>query len=144
ARVLRPGGRMVITTNLRGHMAAFYDTYARTLREMARGDLLARLEAHVNHRLTAADVQALMAAAGLAVVRTDEQTAVMRFLDGTALLSHAFVRSAFAEAWVEFLPPEDVAPVLARLEANLNALAARAGELALTIPMAYFEAEKPA
>lgn len=140
-RVIRPGGTLALTTNLRGHMAAFYAEYARTLDELGRADLRPRLDAHISHRATAADIRAALAAAGWRVTDAVEDTLTMRYLDGTALLNHTFIRIAFMEGWHEFLPETDRAPVFARLEANLNRHAAEAGELALSVPRLYIAAQ---
>ncbi|MBN2471351.1 MAG: methyltransferase domain-containing protein [Anaerolineae bacterium] len=140
-RVIRPGGTLALATNLRGHMAAFYAEYARALEEMGRAELLPALEAHISQRATAAGIRARLEAAGWRVVDVLEDTLTMRYLDGTALLNHAFIRIAFMEGWYEFLPEADRAPVFARLEANLNQRAAAEGGLALTVPRLYIAAE---
>jgi arsenite methyltransferase len=134
ARVLRPGGSLMLTTNLRGHMAEFYGVYRQFLRDEGRADLLDALQHHIDHRVTLDELRAQIAQAGLTVTEAAEQTFTMRFLDGSALLRHAFIRLAFLEAWVEFLPEGERRPIMAGLEAALNAYAAARGELALTIP----------
>ena len=141
-RVLRPGGTLALTTNLRGHMAAFYDTYRHTLAEMGRADLLPALEAHIDHRTTTAEVRAQLEAEGWRVTDVFEDTLTMRYLDGTALLNHASIRIAFMEGGYEFLPEADRAAIFARLEANLNQVAAATGELALTVPLLYIAATR--
>lgn len=68
----------------------------------------------------------------------------MRFLDGSALLRHYFIKLGFLEGWKGVLDAADRPIVFARLEENLNRLAERRGELLLTIPMAYVEATREA
>lgn len=142
ARVLRPGGRLALTTNLRGHMSEFYAVYADVLQEAGHADLLPALEAHVAGRMTVAAACALLEEAGLIVTDVYEQTFSLRYVDGSALLRHSFIRMAFLEGWREFLPPEEAVAILRRLEAALNRLAAREGELRLTVPLAYLESVK--
>lgn len=142
ARALAPGGRIALTTNLRGHMHEFYAAYADALRDLGRADLLDRLEAHVAHRFSLDDALALLEQVGLRVAQVHEQTFTLRYSDGSALLNHRFIQLAFLEGWREWLPPQDVEPVFRRLEQRLNALAQRAGGLTLTVPAAYVAAEK--
>jgi arsenite methyltransferase len=147
ARVARVGARLVLTTNLCGHMQEFYEVYAQALRACGRADLLPALEAHVRHRITADAARTMLQAAGFGASRVHEQTFTMRYLDGSAFLRHSFIQTAFFDAWREVLGPEargtpQEEAVFRQLEANLNRLAAERGELALTIPMAYIEAEK--
>ncbi len=49
-RVAKPGGRLVLTTNVRGHMREFYDVFRETLQ--GKDAYLERLEANEAHRGT--------------------------------------------------------------------------------------------
>ncbi len=140
ARVLRPGGTLALATNLRGHMDAFYAAYAETLRALDRADLLPALEAHITHRATVDTIRAGLEAAGLRVTDVFEETLTLRYLDGSALFRHTFIRDAFMEGWTEFLPAQDRAPIFAALETRLNEVAAREGALAFRVPLAYVAA----
>lgn len=141
-RALQPGGLLALTTNLRGHMATFYAEYARTLDDLGRADLRPALQAHIDHRTTTAAIIEQLAQAGLCITDQFEETRPMRFLDGSALLNHTFIRIAFMEGWYEFVPPADRAAVFARLEANLNRRAEQEGGLTLEIPLLYIAAKK--
>jgi hypothetical protein len=70
----------------------------------------------------------------------DEESASMRFVDGSALLRHYFIRLGFLDAWRRVVDARREADVFSRLEANLNRLA-EGSPLRLTIPVAYLEAE---
>jgi arsenite methyltransferase len=140
-RVARPAARLAITTNLQGHMQEFYGVYEDTLRELDRADRLPGLQTHVAHRATISGLEELFRQTGFRPVTIHQQEAVMRFMDGSVLLRHHFIKAGFLDAWKAILDPADREPVFARLEENLNHLAAGRGELALTIPMAYVEAE---
>lgn len=141
-RVLRPGGQCLLTTNLRGHMSVFYDIYARVLLDYGRFDLVDALDAHVNHRTTVEQTSGWLAVAGFHVSAVHAQTCTLRYADGSAFLRDSFIRMAFMEAWREFLPAEDETAIFTRIEDALNRLAALEGELALTVPVACFRAEK--
>ena len=142
ARVTRPGARLVLTTNLYGHMVEFYTVYADTLFELGHPELRAALEAQAAHRTTIPALRVLLASAGFYARRVDEQAYILRYVDGSAFLNYAFTQQAFMEGWLSILPSELEAEVFTCLEANLNRVAAARGELALTIPMAYVEAER--
>jgi len=144
ARVARPAARIALTTNLRGHMAEFYAVYEQTLHDLDRPELIDRLRDHINHRATALGTQRLLEIAGFRVRRIDEQALILRYLDGTAFFNHAFIQMAFMEAWRGVLPDSLEKEVFTELEARLNRLAQRQGELALTVPIAYIEAERRA
>jgi hypothetical protein len=65
----------------------------------------------------------------------------MRFADGSALLRHYFIRLGFLDGWRGVVTPETEREVFAALEDGLNRRAAERGELTLTVPLAYVEAE---
>ena len=141
ARVLRPGGRIAITTNLQGHMQELYDTFRAVLEGRGDGPALRRLEAHLEHRTTPARLRELCDLAGLNIEREDADTFVLRYVDATALLWHWFIRVGFLPAWRAIAGTEE-RDVLAEVEDRLNDLARRHGELRLTIPTLFLEASR--
>lgn len=142
-RVLEPGGLVILTTNLAGHMRELYDVYRPTLAQLGLAECAATLDAHVAHRATVQAVEAQLQRAGFGEISSIERSFQMRFADGSALLRHYFIRLGFLEGWMKIVPGDRVDETLFALERNLNQLAASQGELALTIPMACVEARKP-
>ena len=67
----------------------------------------------------------------------------MRFSNGTALFQHYFIRLAYFNSWEEVLEGRDVQEFFHSLEHRLNDIAARQGELTLTVPFACFDCMKP-
>jgi SAM-dependent methyltransferase len=144
ARVAKPGASLLLTTNLTGHMAEFYEVYREILRDMGRQDRLAALEAHITHRGTVESVGSLLERSGFGVVEVATDTFRMRFADGSALLRHHFIRLGFLPGWRTVADEDAVDDTFDRLERGLNAVARTRGELALTIPMACFVARRQA
>lgn len=141
-RVLRPDGRLAMTTNLVGHMGEFYEVFDATLREMGLPDALPALQRHIEHRATVPRVRTLFEDAGLRVTRVEERPMPMRFASGSAFLRHHLIKVGFLAAWKGVVPEADRVRTFDRLEANLNVVAAREGELRLTVPLAYIEAAR--
>jgi arsenite methyltransferase len=139
ARVLTPAGTVALTTNLRGHMAEFYAVFEQTLIALDDQPAIEALRRHIDHRVTVESVRQMFARAGLAVTRVVEDSTVMRFADGTALLNDYFIKLGFLGAWKEVVAPDRREAIFAALEQNLNAKAAPTSRLQLTIPMAYME-----
>jgi len=139
-RVSRPSAKLVLTTNLQGHMQEFYEVFEATLRDMSLPEAVPALHRHVEHRATLEGLAALFERTGFHLARSHRATASMRFADGSALLNHYFIKLGFLDGWKGVLLPGDRRRVFARLETTLNALAETRGFLGLTIPMAYVEA----
>jgi arsenite methyltransferase len=142
-RVAKPGASLFLTTNLVGHMSEFYDAYRSVLRELGFADRLATLDAHINHRATVDSVRALLERAGFDFVNAVTHSFRERFVDGSSLLRHYFIRLGFVPAWKSVAPEGAVEQTFAALEQRLNAIAAERGELSLTIPAACIQAYKP-
>jgi ubiquinone/menaquinone biosynthesis C-methylase UbiE len=139
-RVLKPGGKLVITTNLNGHWKEFYDVFQRTLEELNEPDLVSALIAQQEHRGTIATIRKRLGDSGLKLVRHFEEPFTMRFLNGSAFLRHHFVKVGWLASWRDLIPEEKRMKVFERLEENLNSYAKKNGGLALTVPAAYVEA----
>jgi SAM-dependent methyltransferase len=141
-RVAAPNARLVLTTNLNGHMAEFYAIYRQTLTDLNLGHHLPQLDAHEAHRGTVSSVTTLLQQAGFHVTRTVQNTFQMRFLDSTALFNHHLIKIGFLDGWRGILSPEEEPLVFQALQSNLDTLASTQGDLALTVPALYIEAQK--
>ena len=142
-RVAKPGARILLTTNLVGHMREFYDVYRATLIEVELTDCLPALDAHIRHRATVESVTSQLERAGFENVAVHTRSFRMRFADGSSLLRHYFIRLGFLPSWRSVVPPNALDRTFGALERKLNAVAVERGELALTVPMACVEAGKP-
>lgn len=138
-RVSKPGARLILTTNLYGHMREFYGVYRAVLHDFGNPDYLERLQAHEAHRSTRESLRQLLEANGFMVAKMVQAHFQMRFLNGSALLNHRFIGIGFLPAWRAIITPQDEVVVFTALEKALNQAAHAAGDLSLTIPMLYVE-----
>lgn len=141
-RVAKPGARLVLTTNLVGHMQEFYDVFERVLIETGHSSAVNSLKHHINHRTTVERVESLFVQSGFTPAVRHQEMAEMRFVDGSAFFRHYFIKAAFLDAWKAVLEPDQLDGVFSCLEEKLNQVARDTGELRLSIPMAYLEAQK--
>lgn len=140
-RVLKPGGRIGITTNVSGHMREFYAIFRGVLQE-THPEYLDRLAANEAHRGTRASHSSTLAGAGLRVVKVAEETLTLRYASGTELLNSLFIRLGFLPGWREVVEPSCEAEIFGEIVRRLDEGAARSGGLVLTTPMLYLEGEK--
>lgn len=141
-RVMRAGGRVALTSNIKGHMQEFYEVFAETLKETGHADRLPALVQHIDHRVTVPNACHILKEAGFRIAHVFEESYQMRFISGSAFLRHSFIKMGFLEGWRNVVGPEREVEVFTRLEENLNQLTKEQGELVLTIPMAYIEVRK--
>ncbi len=126
-RVARDGARIVLTTNLTGHMAEFYDLFRATVPERA-----AEITRQEQHRGTRESVERLLTEGGFRMTKVVESEFYLRFASGTAMFRHSLVQF-FLDGWRSVV---DDPAVYAALEEQLNARS----PLRMRIPMLYAEA----
>lgn len=143
-RVLRPGGRLALTTNLVGHMGEFYRAYEQTLVATGHSDLVKTLQEQEAHRATTEGLCSLFTGAGFEVTSVQHDEFKLRYASGSAFLRAYLTRLGFLDGWKGVLGgPEHEVLVFEDLETRLNQFAAESGEgLCLTIPAAYVEGHK--
>lgn len=133
-RVLKPGGRLALSTNLVGHMAEFYDGLEQVLAESGAEREVGALKRHIEGRASIPGVRALLERHGFRLSRVEEAVYALRYADGSALLNHWFTKLGFLDGWRSTVDPNRAAEVFRRLEAALPR------PLVLTVPFAYIEA----
>ncbi|MEO6039109.1 MAG: class I SAM-dependent methyltransferase [Saprospiraceae bacterium] len=138
-RVLKPGGKLALTTNLNGHWKEFYDRFESTLQDLGKAEIIAQLTAQQEHRGTVASITKLLTDHGFQSSRHYTDRFEMRFLDGSAFLNHHFIKLGWLSEWRDLLPPADREASFSALEQNLNAYAQSSGGLSLTVPVAFIE-----
>lgn len=139
-RVLVPGGRLAISTNLVGHFATLYAAFERVLGRAGDAEALDRLRAHVAHRATVDGLRAALARHGFSAPDVHRRSAAWRFAGGAAVLGHHFVRLGFLPAWRD-VAGADADAHLAALSRELDAVAL-SGALALEVPLAVVIARR--
>lgn len=144
ARVLKPGGRLALTTNLNGHWDVFYAVFEKVLQQLGKTNELDALRKQQEHRGTVDSLAALFSENGFRVTRFADDELVMQFADGTAFLNHYFVKLGWLASWRDLVAENDRPAVFALLEKQLNTYAAAFGSLKLAVPMAFMEGEKQA
>jgi hypothetical protein len=142
-RVAKSGASLILTTNLVGHMSEFYDVYHSVLVDLGFASQAAALDAHIGRRATVDSVRTELEREGFQFLSATTRHFRERFVDGSALLRHYFIRLGFVPGWKSVAPKEAVKTTFAALEHRLNAIAAERGELSLTVPAACIQACKP-
>lgn len=142
SRVLKPGGRLVLTTNINGHWETFYEIFEKTLIELNLKNYIPLLKADKQHRGNIDSISGLFSNAGLKVNFHAEEEMDMNFTNGTAFFNHHFIKLGWLGSWLGFIDEMNHIPVFSALERNMNKYAAEHGSLKLKVPMLYMEGVK--
>ncbi len=143
-RVLKPNGRLALTTNLVGHMSEFYQVYEQTLIDTENSHLVDRLHRHQAHRATPEGLHDLFSEAGFEVTGYHTDTFSLHYADGSAFFRAYLSRVGFLEGWRSVLSGTDQeTTIFEQLEARLNRISLEGeGGLSLSIPAAYIEGRR--
>jgi ubiquinone/menaquinone biosynthesis C-methylase UbiE len=140
ARTSRKAAQMVLTMNLPDTMKEFYQLYEEVLTELGKPEAVPALTEHIlTQRSPRERMAEQLRSCGFEVRTARESSFQIRFLSGTAMLNHYFIRLAFLEEWKKILPAEDVKECFTLLEQRLNEYAEKHHELNLTVPFVCFD-----
>lgn len=141
-RVLKTNAKLALTTNIKGHWKEFYRIFESTLKQLGKDEYLVALKKEEDHRGTIENITGLFTNSGFSITNCKQENFEMKFVDGSAFLHHHFIKLGWLGSWLQLFPPGETVEIFTALEQNLNSYAAVTGELVLTVPMAYIEAEK--
>jgi ubiquinone/menaquinone biosynthesis C-methylase UbiE len=138
-RVLKPKGKLALTSNLNGHWREFYGIFYATLKELGKNHFIPLLQTEETHRGTVESISGLFTDNGLKVSRHFTECHEMKFVDGSTFLNHHFVKMGWLQGWLKLFPKNELEEIFCALEKNLNAYADKNGGLNLSVPMIYIE-----
>ncbi len=141
-RVLKKGGKFVLTSNLVGHFHEFYSVFESTLRELKMQALIPKLKQQEAHRGTVESIRELLENQGFVIPKIIKDRFHWRYLNGSAFFRHSLTVLGFLEGWRSVLEGVDEKIVFSIIEEKLNEQAAWDGELKMTVPMLYIEGMK--
>ncbi|MFN0123433.1 MAG: class I SAM-dependent methyltransferase [Blastocatellia bacterium] len=104
ARVTRPGGAVVVKLATRGSFDEFFSLYWEALFEADLTNLTPQLEALISARLTTADVEQQMRAAGLQNIRVITEKQAFEYENAAEFMAMPVIERFFLPDWLAILP----------------------------------------
>jgi ubiquinone/menaquinone biosynthesis C-methylase UbiE len=141
-RVLKPKGKLALTTNLHGHWKEFYQIFYATLHQLGKTNLIGDLKREEERRGTIESVSQFFTESGFEEVMNFPESFEMKFVDGSAFLNHHFVKVGWLTSWLTLFPKEELQEIFSSLELNVNEYSIKNNGLTLTVPMLYVEGRK--
>ena len=141
SRIIRKDGQFVMTMNLDKSLIEFYDQLKSVLSEMKLEKEIERMHRHISEkRRPLEEIITLLQKHGFVIKNLEHDQFYYRFTDGTAMFNHYFIRIAFMEAWIKFLPADRLDEIFDSVEARLNEEARVFGGVKLSVPLAVIDA----
>lgn len=143
SRVVKSGGQFVMTMNTSKSMFEFYDALKFILQQLSLDKEIEAINEHIVHKRPAVNsIKLILQENGFRIIDLEYEQFNLRFADGTAMLSHNFIRLAFMDSWVEIIPQDKVEEIFGLTEKELNKQAGLTGGLKLSIPFVLINAVK--
>lgn len=141
-RTMKPDAQFVFTMNLEDSFKEFYQIFRHVLREEGLDHEISKLEAHIyEKRKPVREIMDLLHETGFDIKEIKNGSFSYRFVDGTTMFNHFFIKIAFLDAW-KHITGHDSPQIFSMLEQEINERAARSGGFTMTVPFSTFNCRK--
>ncbi len=139
SRVAKAGAQLVVTLNLPDTFLEFYSELITTLMTEQQRSKITDLFSHqFAKRKPLIYWRQMLETSGFRIQSIFQEQFVYRFSDGTAMVNHFLIRTAFMPSWSRLADEE----MLAQVQQALDRRALTDGELTLTVPWCCITAER--
>jgi arsenite methyltransferase len=143
SRIMKSGGQFVLTMNLDKSMFEFYGQLEKVLSDLDMNEEIRIMRQHIyDKRRPLDEMISIIQEHGFIIKDLDHDQFKYKFSDGSALLNHYFIRLAFMDSWIKFLPENKLEQIFDTIELRLNEQAKVLGSITLSIPFILINAIK--
>jgi arsenite methyltransferase len=141
-RVMKPESQLVFTMNLDDTFFEFYDIFRKVLKKQGLDNEIELLQTHIyEKRKPLNEVKALLEAAGFEIADIKYGNFSYRFVDGTAMFNHFFIKLSFLDSWKKITGVHSP-KVFSTLEKEINKASAKTGGFQMSVPFATVDCHK--
>ena len=142
-RVSKPGAQFAFTFNTDRTFESFYIVFREVLGDLDLHESLVKLGEHVySKRKPLAEYISLLESNRFKMLSLQKDSFSYRFADGTAMLSHSFIKTAFMPSWLDVVPQGYHKSVFDRIEEKLNRMGEASGSLSMEVPFLIIDSER--
>lgn len=143
SRITKAGGQLVQTVNLNNSMATFYDILEKVLKSKGLDKTVDAMYQHIDQKRKPLDkLTEQLEQHGFKLNEITEHEFAYRFVDGTSMLNHYFIRLAFLAEWTKLIAESRQTEIFKDVEQQMNAEAQQNGEFKLNIPFVVIDSQK--
>lgn len=143
ARIMKKGGQFIQTMNLKETMMDFYAAMEKVLVAENLNDCLLLMQEQIEKKRKPLDqVLEKIRLHGFQVESVVQDKFEYKFVDGTTMFHHHFIRLAFLDGWKDIVPANRQVEIFGKIEAELNEYAAASGILKLQVPFVVIDCIK--
>jgi ubiquinone/menaquinone biosynthesis C-methylase UbiE len=142
-RVSKMTAQLVFTFNTNRTFIELYDVFREVLREHGLRECEENIDAHIySKRKPLSEFKDVLGAAGFLIRAIHEDEFTYRFLDGTSMFNHFFMKLSFMKAWKEIVPASLQDEIFQQIEDKMNQRAERNQGFAVRVPFVTMDCEK--
>jgi arsenite methyltransferase len=143
ARIMKSDGQFIQTMNLNETMIEFYSTMEKILTDLKLENCLDNMRNQIYTKRKPLD-QYLeqIKSHGFSVASVNHDKFEYKFVDGTTMLNHYFIRLAFIDGWKSIVPNEKQEEVFELIENELNLKSTNDGIFTLSVPFVVIDCKK--
>jgi ubiquinone/menaquinone biosynthesis C-methylase UbiE len=143
ARIIKPSGQFIQTMNLNDTMIEFYSAMEKVLTHLQLDNCLDAMRLHIHKkRRPLQQYLEQIKSYGFSIENVSHSKFEYRFVDGTTMFNHHFIRLAFLDEWKNLVPINRQEEVFELIEIELNAKSSENGILVLSVPFAVIDCTK--
>jgi arsenite methyltransferase len=143
SRIIRSCGQFVMTMNLDRSLVEFYDQLESVLAEMNLVESIDLMHKHIyEERRPLDEITSMLKSHNFIIKHLEQRQFNYKFTDGTAMFNHYFIRLAFMDAWIKFLPGDKLEQIFDAVEVRLNGQALISKGIKLSVPFVVIDARR--
>ncbi|MBN1637362.1 MAG: methyltransferase domain-containing protein, partial [Ignavibacteriales bacterium] len=143
SRVIKKGGQFIFTFNTDRTMIEFYSEFGKILKKMKLWQEIDLMHAHIiKKRPPVKEVLRKLEKNKFKIYNFTKDQFNYKYVNGTAMLNHYFIRLAFMDSWKALLPSDKVELVFNVIEERLNKKSKVNGGINLSIPFVLINSFK--
>jgi len=143
SRIIKTGGQFIQTMNLNETMIEFYSAMEKVLTDLKLNDCVDSMKKQIYSKRKPLD-QYLeqIESNGFKIESVEHDKFEYKFVDGTTMLNHYFIRLAFIDGWKKIVPLEKQVEIFELIENELNLISTKDGFLRLSVPFVIIDSNK--
>ncbi|MBN2636443.1 MAG: class I SAM-dependent methyltransferase [Prolixibacteraceae bacterium] len=143
SRIIKSGGQFIQTMNLNNTMIEFYSTMEKVLMDLKLEDYLEAMGKQIYKKRKPLDKYLkLIESHGFKIEDVKHDKFEYKFVDGTSMLNHYFIRLAFINEWKNIVPEVQQEVVFDLIEKELNRKSQSDGIVKLSVPFVVINCKK--
>lgn len=143
ARIIKSGGQFIQTMNLNDSMIEFYSTMEKVLIDLKLDDCLGKMRNQIyNKRKPLDQYLDKIKSKGFMIDSVKYDNFEYKFVDGTTMLNHYFIRLAFIDGWKDIVSEDKQETVFELIEKDLNKKSQTDGIMKLSVPFVVIDCKK--